>query len=362
MAKNKVAIALGLILLCLTTSSVNLQPVKSQNPNNIIINSDGSINPTSAPILCNGTKYTLTDNFDGYLTIIASNIVLDGAGHVVKGIEGENIVNVMTTDIYNLTNVVIQNFVIQGEFDLVRFGIRLASKSNISVINNSISNTYIGINLYGSGNTVSGNTITNTQHIAIQEDGGNSVIFGNTITNTRGISGIAIAMSSHSLVVGNLLKDNQYGIFTWTYGGFLFPYAIPPTGSVVYGNNFIDNSYNALNNGTEGASIGEVAKWDNGSMGNYWSDYNGQGVYVIDQNNVDNHPLSAPIDISKLTLESLFSVTPSPTPTVTPSPSTSTPTPTVPEFPSWTILLLISVALAVAGFLVYFKRHRREAS
>jgi hypothetical protein len=30
--------------LCLTASIVNFQPVKSQNPNNITINSDGSIN------------------------------------------------------------------------------------------------------------------------------------------------------------------------------------------------------------------------------------------------------------------------------------------------------------------------------
>jgi hypothetical protein len=337
MAKNKVAIAFGLILLCLTASNAFvLQPVKSQNPqnpNNITINSDGSINPISAPILRNGNKYTLTDNFDGYLTIAASDIVLDGAGYIVKGIEGETIVNTENpnvrniTAIHNLTNVTIQNFDIKGEFDLVRFGINLPSKSNFSVINNSISNVYIAITLGGRGNIISGNNITNTQHIAIQGDEGNSVIFGNRITNTRGFSGIAIVMSSNDIVVGNLLKDNQYGIFTWTYGGFLFPYATPPNGSLVYGNNIIDNSYNAFNNGSKGASIGQVAKWDNGSLGNYWSDYKGQGGYVIDQNNVDNHPLSAPVDISKLTIESLLSVQSStPTPTVTP---TTLPTATI---------------------------------
>ena len=174
MAKNKVIIALGLILLCLTASSVNLQPVNSQNPNNITINSDGSINPISAAILRNGNKYTLTDNFDGQLTIAASDIVLDGAGYIVKGIEGEKIVNTENpgyrkiTDVYNLTNVVIQNFDIKGEFDLVRFGINLPSKSNFSVINNSISNVYIAIQLGGRGNIVSGNNITNTQHIAFK--------------------------------------------------------------------------------------------------------------------------------------------------------------------------------------------------
>jgi parallel beta-helix repeat protein len=382
MAKNKVAIALGLILLCLTASNAFvLQPVKSQNPqnpNNITINSDGSINPISAPILRNSNKYTLTDNFDGYLTIAASDIVLDGAGYIVKGIEGETIINIENpnvrniTAIHNLTNVTIQNFDIKGEFDLVRFGINLPSKSNFSV-NNSISNVYIAIQLGGRGNIISGNKINNTQHIAIQGDEGNSVIFGNTITNTRGFSGIAIVMSSNSIVVGNLLKDNQYGIFTWTYGGFLFPYATPPNGSLVYSNNFIDNSYNALNNGTEVASIGQVAKWDNGSMGNYWSDYNGNGVYMIDQNNVDNHPLAFPVDISKLSIESLLSGPSStPTPTLTPTtlptatPIIATTTPFLPPRnpphldPIYYILpISIILAIFIVLSVLLYRRHRK---
>ncbi len=32
--------------------------------------------------------------------------------------------------------------------------------------------------------------------------------------------------------------------------------------------------------------------WDNGTVGNYWSDYHGQGAYVIDQNNIDFRPLT----------------------------------------------------------------------
>ena len=195
-------------------------------------------------------------------------------------------------------------------------------------------------------------------------------------------------MPPHSFVVGNLLKDNQYGILTVTYGGFLFPYAIPPTGSLVYGNNFINNSYSAFNSGNEGASIGQVARWDNGSMGNYWSDYNGQGIYVIDQKNIDNHPLSTPVDISKFTIESLADVisstlaptiTPTnlPTATITPtavSSPTASPTPPIPtettSHPADSqhnvepigYLLPISIILAVIIVLsvLIFRRHRGQ--
>ncbi len=54
--------------------------------------------------------------------------------------------------------------------------------------------------------------------------------------------------------------------------------------------------------------------------------------------------------------------TPTPTPTPTPpnfGPTSSpTPSPSIPEFPSWTILILFTVIAMVAGLLVYVKRHK----
>jgi hypothetical protein len=44
---------------------------------------------------------------------------------------------------------------------------------------------------------------------------------------------------------------------------------------------------------------------------------------------------------------------------VSPSPN-PTPTPTVPEFPSWTIPLLLTIMVASAGLLVYHKKHKHN--
>jgi hypothetical protein len=47
-------------------------------------------------------------------------------------------------------------------------------------------------------------------------------------------------------------------------------------------------------------------------------------------------------------------------PTATPTVSLSAaPTPTVPEFSSWTIPLLLTIMVALAGLLVYHKKHKR---
>ncbi len=49
----------------------------------------------------------------------------------------------------------------------------------------------------------------------------------------------------------------------------------------------------------------------------------------------------------------------SPTPTSMPSP-TPTPTPTVPEFSAWTIPLLLTIVVALAGLLVYLKKPKAQ--
>jgi len=49
-----------------------------------------------------------------------------------------------------------------------------------------------------------------------------------------------------------------------------------------------------------------------------------------------------------------------PTNEVPQSSPTSIPTPTVPEFPSWTNPLLLTITVALAGLLVYHKKHKRN--
>lgn len=100
--------------------------------------------------------------------------------------------------------------------------------------------------------------------------------------------------------------------------------------------------------------------WDNGKVGNYWSDYHskyhnateieasgvGKTPYVLDENNVDHYPLMQQVDISKA------------------SPSTSTLVSSQPEpFPIITVTAVSGASIAVIGIglLVYFKKHTREA-
>lgn len=112
----------------------------------------------------------------------------------------------------------------------------------------------------------------------------------------------------------------------------------------MHGNNIVNNSVNAyvehtsfftpdmsegdIGNGTD------VVSWDNGLVGNYWSDYNGEGAYVIDKDNVDHYPLSEQVDISTSLRE------PEPFPTLL------------------VVATIVTVAIVGIGLLIYFKKRK----
>jgi hypothetical protein len=87
--------------------------VKAQLVNNIVINSDGSIDPASAPIQTNGNVYALTDSIVGNDTntilVQKSDIILDGGGFSLEGQGAEGSVGI---DVSGVHNVTVQDFTI----------------------------------------------------------------------------------------------------------------------------------------------------------------------------------------------------------------------------------------------------------
>ena len=130
----------------------------------------------------------------------------------------------------------------------------------------------------------------------------NSRIARNSLTNNR--MGMQVWDSiGNEIIENNINGNNGWGIeFRGTQ-----------TRNVFYRNNFIDNNVNA--NGTLQVSIdkryglGLGNTWDNGKVGNYWSDYKTRypnstqlgysGTYnvgfYINENNMDRYPLMSPV-------------------------------------------------------------------
>ena len=209
-----------------------------------------------------------------------------------------------------------------------------------------------GISVGGSNNLVYGNTIMVTgSGIGLGGDGFGNVIAKNNLTGCGG--GISVYRGSNNTISANIVTGTSLGLsLTYGYNNvFNANYVSHNDVGVVIGGQQTDISYNAVgpdeaNNTfyqndfidntqqTQPLNIYGYNSFDNGSIGNYWSDYaiiypdaieiNHTGIgdtsYVINAENTDHYPLMAPFDISAVTVPLPAWASPSSTPSTSPSP------------------------------------------
>jgi parallel beta-helix repeat protein len=338
----------------------------------IYIRSDGSIEPSDAPLSRVGETYYVTADINiesgKGIVIERDNITLDGNNHSIIGKEFSTGVY-----LYGVMNVIMRNIVIQG----FSYGIWLEDSSNNTITGNNITTNIFdssGITLlkYSSNNTITGNNIMNSAYGIWLEDSSNNTITGNNIQFTKSVYGIRLKYSSNSTITGNNITNSNFGIsLEYSSNNVISGNNITINGygillslsnhNTIFGNNIMNNNFgiglwgdnnvifhNNFINNTYQVALVEVGTnaWDDGypSGGNYWSDYNGVDVksgsnqdqpgsdgigdtpYVISSLDVDHYPLMKP-----------WASTPTPTPTTTtttPPASPPTSTTVVPPKPT----------------------------
>ena len=133
---------------------------------------------------------------------------------------------------------------------------------------NTASNNYgygiylhvIGICLsHSNNNNISGNTANNNFYGIILGQSNNNSISGNTVNNN--FYGIHLYYIFNNTLSENIIRDNNYG--TFVQGN------IDSSPNLFFNNSFINNIVHAYDSGRN-------TYWDNGNMGNYWDDYNGE--------------------------------------------------------------------------------------
>jgi nitrous oxidase accessory protein len=170
-------------------------------------------------------------------------------------------------------NAIVGNNVTKNDW----YGISLTESSNKNMIadNNASDNNNAGIYLDSSRqNLIRGNVAAhNVQGIYLSYDSNDNTLEGNNVSNNE--KGLNLANhSSNNTLYGNTAKENGYGIYLSFSSGW----------DLVYGNHLIDNGCNAYD-------LGQNNRWDNDSLGNYYSDL-GRIFYVPGGPSVDRHPLA----------------------------------------------------------------------
>ena len=250
---------------------------------------------------------------------ITKNIITNGQGiHLVH---------------FSNSNTVSENTVTNSEY-----GIQIRrSFDNYLIGNNIKNNRFRGINLHECQSiNIIGNTITNNNvhGIGLIENANKNTISENHIAHNT--IGIFVEDSSENLIVGNMILENDDWGMQLKEGQH---------SNSIYHNYFIDNR-----KWKEGLQVsipgvdefgvwtnGHTNDWDDGERGNYWSDYLtrypnateihnlgiGDTPFYINPNNIDNYPV---MEVN-----------------------------VIPEFPSWTPVLLLLTVLA-AAVAIYKRR------
>jgi hypothetical protein len=275
---KKTAMVTLMFVCWIAVGVVCVQPIKAQYQGNIAINADGSITPSTAPIQQTGNTYTLTSDVDGDMAVEANNIVLDGKGYTLIG----------EVSLAQVSNVTIKNFIITETAEQLQgstIGIALNNTRKVTVANNTI----IGI-----ASVLAWNWI----YAGIYVVGGNSntIIQNNLMYN---LDGMEFINTSYNLIVQNNItnKPNYWGLYST---GIYFSGA---SNNTIYHNNFVNSTYQAK-------VPDSINAWDDGYLGNYWSDYKTEypsavqmgdsGIsnmpYSIDAQNIDRYPLMQPFN------------------------------------------------------------------
>jgi parallel beta-helix repeat protein len=383
MNRFKSAFVVLLVLSFVLFSFPQIEVVKAEET--IYVRADGTVEGTDK-IQRDGDIYTFTDNITGAIVLEKGGIVIDGNGYTLTG-DGDN----HGFYLHDINNATIKNVTIENCDN----GFYISSSDNSTIAGNTVTGNNIGIHvLYSESTLVTENNVLNNEQTGIcfyrSEDAiiannkvtdnggngidsgsmgngylaeneilnsglngiklnwaGNSTITGNVIQNS-GDNGIAVYESRNNTISKNIIEDNKAnGIYLQTYSFLNLILLNNITSNAEYGinagqysstnlihhNNFIDNG----NQATTCAGETNTWGWDNGfpSGGNYWSNYNGtdsdgDGIgdtpYVINENNQDKYPLMNPADINTT---QKFS--------------------TIPEFPSWTPLLIMLVAVVIVA-------------
>jgi len=298
-----------LFLLSLTIPMFIHTAALADSSTTIFIQPDGSVSPSNVPILRDGDLYTFIGDVHDPILVQKSNVTIDGAGYSVIGpltFAERKSEPVLGTG----PDTKLPPYIIGLDCDKTVYG--------LTIKNLNIDNFNVGVYIRTANNTLVGNAVS-----------------GNTV-------GILLSGSANT-IKRNYIFDNEMGLF-FGFAQVNGSASNIPTDIDISDNSFINNTQQLTGCVCKVYNFSEpIHSWDNGKVGNYWSNYNGtdadrDGIgdtfYRIDVLNQDRYPLIA-------------------SPAQPPIPATNFPLET-------TVIGVALVVIAVSAVLVFWRYKKKS--
>lgn len=163
--------------------------------------------------------------------------------------------------------------------DNSKYGVYVFNGFYNNITNNIIQDNSHGIRFHSStNNRAIDNLITLCSYGFSFQYGHDNILSNNRIFNST-IDGFYLFSSDRNTIKGNLIQNtSRYGIYTYDSSN----------DNLIYLNQFAQNDVNAYDATPNN-------QWDNGSIGNYWDDYNGGD---LDDNGIGDDPHPIPGTVS----------------------------------------------------------------
>lgn len=250
---------------------------------------------TANNVEINGFTLSGANKYAGYI-----DVALSASGILLHNVSDCTIV---ANTIYNNTNGISlycshSNFIYLNtvENNPLFTGIQLLWSDHNNIVKNLVSQNYYGIFLRASnGNKLDRNNV-DKNGVRSAADGidvlnsNDNVLTGNIIQHSNGCFGLELNGASNNTIKGNTISFSaRYGIGVSSG----IAYTLVNNSNLIYLNNFIGNTIQFYISYS-------INQWDNGTAGNYWSNYtgldlNGDGIgdthFVLDSYNSDHYPL-----------------------------------------------------------------------
>ncbi len=302
--------------------SIVMLPVRAQEPLSLTIKPDGSIEPSTDLLERNGNTYTFKGDIFGTIWVQTNNIIIDGAGHSLRGngiSTGQNseigiLLGGPDLSYRICRNVLVENLMISN----IPRGIFSVGSSNNSFIGNYFDKS--GVHLQGSANYTG------------------DLIKHNTFINA------SIFVDYNPLPLDVLTENN------FIYTVIFVDLSTPPIVDRNYWSNYTAEYPNAkeLDNSGIWDTPNVYDKFIGGSHGNYSA--------------IDYHPLVNPITDFEIPNFSLFPST-TPITTMHPTINTGAEPPQIEPFLTTLVIgsVIVVAVIGVLSLLVYLKKRHPKS-